>query len=224
MSEDGPTDGLPTDRQTPVGEPVIRGDPSFTGQRAEEAVQFDPDDEESLNRAASAAARFATQTAGSGNNVVMLRGAAACAALVRGEGSYTEAAERAGPDVTVSFVRKWSRVHDLPKPIRAHVASGDIAPSAAKHIARVSGQDRLYIAWAVIDHGMTVRQVRTVISDVNDGMSASQSLARQGITLGELSVELPERIYAELRRRVSLSESDPAELIADALAAQFFEE
>ena len=85
MSDRDPDDSIPTERQTPVGEPVIRGDPSLTGQRAREAVQFDPDDEASLDRAAAAAARFAAQTAGHGDNVAMLRGAAACAALVRGD-------------------------------------------------------------------------------------------------------------------------------------------
>jgi len=221
MSEDEPRAGIPTDRQTPVGEPVIRGDPALTGQRAREAVEFDPNDPESRARAASAAARFATQDAGIGDNIDMLRGAAACAALVRGEGSYTAAAERAGSDVTVSFVRKWSRVHDLPKPVRAHVAKGDIAPSAAKHIARVSGRDRLHIAWAVVDHGMTVRDVRSIVRDVNDGESVEEALSDQGITLGEITVELPESVYTELRRRVSLSESDPGEVIAAALSQRF---
>ncbi|MDF1503171.1 hypothetical protein PYV61_09465, partial [Roseisolibacter sp. H3M3-2] len=44
--------------------------------------------------------------------------AAACAALVRGVGSYKEAAERAGGGVSVAFIRKWARVHDLPQAIR----------------------------------------------------------------------------------------------------------
>ncbi|PSQ48713.1 hypothetical protein BRD19_05765 [Halobacteriales archaeon SW_7_65_23] len=221
MSDRDPDDSIPTERQTPVGEPVIRGDPSLTGQRAREAVQFDPDDEASLDRAAAAAARFAAQTAGHGDNVAMLRGAAACAALVRGEGSYTAAAERAGEDVTVSFVRKWSRVHDLPKPIRAHVAKGDIAPSAAKHIARVSGRDRFRVAWAVIDHDMTVRDVRTVVSQVDDGLNVVDALEQQGITLGELSVELPEEQYTDLRRRVALAEQKPGDVIASELADRF---
>jgi len=143
---------------------------------------------------------------------------------VRGEGSYTAAAERAGSEVTVSFVRKWSRVHDLPKPVRAHVAKGDIPPSAAKHIARVSGRDRLHIAWAVIDHELTVRKVRSVVSDVHDGASVADALSRQGITLGEMTIELPESVYTELRQRVSLSESDPDDVIAAALSRLFQDE
>jgi len=221
MSDGDGGERIPTERQTPVGEPVIRGDPSLTGQRAREAVQFDPDDEESLERAAVAAARFATQTAGHGDNVEMLRGAAACAALVRGEGSYTAAAERAGEDVSVSFARKWSRVHDLPKPIRAHVAKGDIAPSAAKHVARVAGRDRFRVAWAVIDHDMTVRDVRTVVSQVDDGLSVAEALSDQGITIGELTIELPEQQYTELRRRVALAEAEPGDVIAGALVERF---
>ena len=50
MSHEGPDP--PTDRESPVGEPVIRGDPRVTGQRPEEAIEFDPDDPESLERAA----------------------------------------------------------------------------------------------------------------------------------------------------------------------------
>ena len=84
MSEQ-PDSGPPTDRESPVGEPVIRGDPRVAG---EGAVRFDPDDPESLTEAADTVRRFASNTAGSEDNVYMLRGAAACAALVRGTGSY----------------------------------------------------------------------------------------------------------------------------------------
>ena len=145
MSDDGQDQSPPTDRESPVGAPVIRGDPTLTGEHAEQAVAFDPEDPESLALAAETVAAFAMNTAGADDNVVMLRGAAACAALVRGEGSYKAAAKRAGEDVTVSFIRKWSRVHDLPQSIRRHVARGDIAPTAAKHIARVSGEARLHL-------------------------------------------------------------------------------
>jgi len=147
-----------TDRESPVGKPVIRGDPQFTGEHAHEAVEFDPDDPESLELAAETVHRFAENTAGAADNVYILRGAAACAALVRGEGSYKAAAERAGGEATVSFIRKWSRVHDLPRSIRVHVARGEIAPSAAKHIARVAGESRLLLAWAALDHDLTVRR------------------------------------------------------------------
>lgn len=221
MNDERQGEDVPTDRQTPVGEPVIRGDPSFVGAHAREAVEFDPNDPESLRRAAETVESFATETAGYSDNIVMLRGAAACAALVRGEGSYTAAAERAGPEVTVSFVRKWSRVHDLPRPVRAHVARGNIAPSAAKHVARLSGRARLQLAWAIIDHDITVREIRSVVSDVDEGLTVSEALDRRGIELGELSVQLPEELYGELRRRVSLAEETPSEVLANLLADHF---
>lgn len=217
MADDA--EDIPTDRDSPVGEPVIRGDPSLTGERAREAVQFDPDDPESLELAAETVYAFSQNTAGADDNVFMLRGAAACAALVRGTGSYKAAAERAGEDVTVSFIRKWSRVHDLPQSIRRHVARGEIAPSAAKHIARVSGTARLHLAWAVLDHDMTVRQVRSVASDINDGDSVEHALARRGITLGELTLRLPSDVYCELRRQASLSDRSPGDIAGEALEA-----
>jgi len=221
MSEEGADEFVPTDRESPVGEPVIRGDPSVTGERADRAVQFDPDDPESLELAAETVHAFAQNTAGAEDNVFMLRGAAACAALVRGTGSYKVATERAGDPVTVSFVRKWARVHDLPESIRRHVAKGDIAPTAAKHIARVSGPARLHLAWAALDHDMTVRQVRSVASDVNGSEDVERALARRGITLGELTVELPPDVYCELRREASLADVEPGEIAGEALAAYF---
>ena len=217
MSDDGHEATPPTDRESPVGRPVIRGDPSLTGEHAREAVSFDPDDPESLQVAAETVTAFAGNTAGGDDNVVMLRGAAACAALVRGEGSYKAAAARAGGDVTVSFIRKWSRVHDLPRSIRRHVAMGEIAPTAAKHIARVSGKARLHLAWAALDHDMTVRQVRAVASQVNDGADVESALAEHGITLGELSVNLPVDVYCRLRRQASLDAETPDDRIARAL-------
>jgi hypothetical protein len=219
MSQEG--SGPPTDRESPVGAPVIRGDPTVTGQRPEEAVEFDPDDPESLETAAETVGQFASDAAGEADTVFMLRGAAACAALVRGEGSYKAAAERAGGDATVAFIRKWSRVHDLPRSIRKHVAMGEIAPTAAKHIARVAGEARLQLAWAVLDHDLTVRQVRSVASDVNDGTPVADALAAEGITLGELTVELPPAVYRELRRRAALEDVEPDDVIADALQRRF---
>ena len=215
MSHEGPDP--PTDRESPVGEPVIRGDPRVTGQRPEEAIEFNPDDPESLERAAETVRQFAGDTAGQGDTVYMLRGAAACAALVRGEGSYRAAADRADGEATVAFIRKWSRVHDLPRSIRTHVAMGHIAPTAAKHIARVSGEARLQIAWAALDADLTVRQVRSVASAVKDGASVADALREEGVTLGEITLELPPNVYQELRRRAALEGVDPSEIVADAL-------
>jgi hypothetical protein len=221
MSDDGIDSSPPTDRESPVGQPVIRGDPSLTGEHAERAVAFDPGDSESLSLAAETVAAFAGNTAGADDNVLMLRGAAACAALVRGTGSYKAAAKRAGEEVTVSFIRKWSRVHDLPQSIRRHVARGDIAPTAAKHIARVSGEARLHLAWAVLDHDLTVRQVRSVASTVNDGVDIEPALRQEGIDLGEITLDLPPDIYCELRRVASLNDREPGAVVDAALSRMF---
>jgi hypothetical protein len=214
---DGYDETPPTDRESPVGRPVIRGDPSLTGEHAERAVAFDPEDPESLAQAAETVRQFSQNTAGSADNVYMLRGAAACAALVRGEGGYKAAAERAGGDATVAFIRKWSRVHDLPRSIRRHVAMGEIAPTAAKHIARVSGENRLLLAWSLLDHDMTVRTVRSVASAVNDGAPIEDALATEGITLGEMGLDLPKDEYSRLRRQAALDGVEPGELVAQAL-------
>ncbi|MUV85818.1 hypothetical protein GJ631_04330 [Natronomonas sp. CBA1123] len=213
MSRD-PDGEPPADRESPVGEPVIRRDPRVAG---DSAVQFDPDDPESLADAADTVRRFATNTVGSEDNVYMLRGAAACAALVRGTGSYKAAAERADGEATISFIRKWARVHDLPRSIRRHVALGEIAPTAAKHIARVSGESRYLLAWAALDHDLTVREVRSIASRVNGGATVEDALAAEGIDLGVLSVSIPPDTYRELRRHAALEEVDPGDIVAEAL-------
>jgi len=208
-----------TDRESPVGKPVIRGDPQFTGEHAHEAVEFDPDDPESLELAAETVHRFAENTAGAADNVYILRGAAACAALVRGEGSYKAAAERADGEATVSFIRKWSRVHDLPRSIRVHVARGEIAPSAAKHIARVAGESRLLLAWAALDHDLTVREIRTIASRIGDGASVADALAQAGYDLGEATLSLDRDAYCKLRRRAALDDLEPSTIVSEAVDA-----
>ncbi|RRJ32507.1 DUF7119 family protein [Halocatena pleomorpha] len=207
----------PTDRESPVGQPVIRGNPELAGERAPQAVQFDPSDPESLSAAAETVRAFADNTAGAEDNIYMLRGAAACAALVRGEGSYKSAAERAGDGVTVSFIRKWARVHDLPRPVRKYVATGRIAPTAAKHIARVHGETRYQLAWTVLDHDLTVREVRAIASDVNDGRSLGAALEKRGLELGRLTLSLPSQTYLELRRVAAINDTDPETIVTDAL-------
>ncbi|SFC71208.1 hypothetical protein SAMN05444422_11610 [Halobiforma haloterrestris] len=207
---------IPTDRESPVGAPVIRGDESVAGPHAREAVQFDPDDPDSLEEAAETVRTFASDSGGD-DHLFMLRGAAACAALVRAEGSYKAAAERAGSEVTVSFIRKWARVHDLPRSVRKQVAIGEIAPTAAKHIARVSGEARLLLAWAILDGDLTVREVRSVASAVNDGTSIERALADCDVALGELELRLPPETYRDLRRRASIDDVDPGRIVTDAL-------
>ncbi|PAU83683.1 hypothetical protein CK500_09230 [Halorubrum salipaludis] len=213
----------PADRRSPVGEPVVRADPEVTGERAAEAVGFDPDDPESVAEAAETVARFAAGDVGDDDHVLMLRGAAACAALVRGVGSYKAAAERAGDGVSVAFIRKWARVHDLPQAIRRQVASGQIAPSAAKHVARLGGTDRYLLAWATIDGDLTVREVRSIASAVNDGEDVEAAVREAGVELGRVEIGLPLDAYVELRRRASNRNVDPGDLVAEALADYFSE-
>ncbi|WP_435062156.1 DUF7119 family protein [Halobaculum sp. EA56] len=225
MSDDRPDGGRrraesewrPADREAEVGEPVVRGDPAVTGERAERAARFDPNDPDSLAEAAETVRRFATEAVGGDDNVVMLRGAAACAALVRGHGSYKAAAEAAGDGVQVSFIRKWARVHDLPESIRRHVARGHIAPTAAKHVARVAGDARLTLAWAILDADLTVREVRRVASAISDGDSPEAALRDEGVVPGRISVDLPPATYRLLRDRASLENRDPGDVLADAL-------
>ncbi|NGM70314.1 hypothetical protein G6M89_15065 [Natronolimnobius sp. AArcel1] len=213
---------IPTDRESPVGAPVIRGDESVAGSRAREAVQFDPDDPESLAAAADTVRDFAGGKTGD-DHLFMLRGAAACAALVRGEGSYKAAAERAGDDATVSFIRKWARVHDLPRSVRKQVAIGKIAPTAAKHIARVAGEARLLLAWAAIDGDLTVREVRSVASAVNDGTPIEAALIDHGVVLGEFTVRLSPATYRDLRQQASIEDIEPGSIVTDALETHFEE-
>ncbi|MFC7200907.1 DUF7119 family protein [Halospeciosus flavus] len=222
-ADDGPLGEPPTDRKSPVGEPVIRGDERVTGEHAERAVRFDPNDPESVERAAQTVYDFANGNLGE-DRFYMLRGAAACAALVRAEGSYKAAAERAGDGVTVSFIRKWARVHDLPRPVRRHVALGHIPPTAAKHIARVGGEARYQLAWAVIDNDLTVREVRTIASEINDGRDLNDALEERGVTPGELDVVLPTEVYRELRREAVLEDASPSAIVADALRERYADE
>jgi hypothetical protein len=219
MTDEPESSGRPADRESPVGAPVVRADPAVTGERAREAVGFDPDDPESVALAAETVRSFAEETHGSEDHVYMLRGAAACAALVRGVGSYKQATERAGGDVSVAFIRKWARVHDLPQAIRRHVARGHIAPTAAKHIARVSGDARYALAWAALENDLTVRQIRRLASEVNDGTPVEDALAANDVTFGRMALTLPPAEYIELRRQASLANRTPDDLVADALEA-----
>ena len=213
-----------SERERPVGTPVVRADPEITGERATDAVDFDPDDPDSVAEAAEVVHDFATGAVGGNDHVLMLRGAAACAALVRGRGSYKAAAETAGDGVTVSFIRKWARVHDLPQSIRRHVARGHIAPTAAKHIARVPAADRYLLAWASLDAALTVRDIRSIASAINDGADTETALRDHDITPGEMTVTLPAEEYIELRHRASMDNRPPGAIVADALAAYFGDE
>jgi len=222
-SADAAQEAATTDRRERVGEPVVRADPEIMGEHASEAVDFDPDDPESVELAARTLREFVDSEAIDGeDSVAMLRGAAACAALVRGVGSYRAAAERAG-DAPVSFIRKWARVHDLPQSVRRHVARGNIAPSAAKHIARVEGTDRLDLAWATLDHDLTVREVRSLASEVGDDTSATEALAELGHEPGALELSLSPERHRELRREASMRNVEPGDVVSEALEERYAE-
>lgn len=216
MTENNSPDESETTRGEPVGAPVVRGDPEITGARSKEAITFDPDDPESIEEAIAIVREFAKEERKVSDSLDMLRGAAACAALVRGEGSYKAAAERAGDPVTVSFLRKWSRVHDLPISIRRHIAMGAIAPTAAMHIARVTGDARFILAWAVLDNDLTVDQVRMIASKVGDGRPIGEVLGEYDVTPGEVTVVLPLDLYRQLHRIACLGYGSPDNLLADA--------
>lgn len=207
------------DRREPTGEPVVRGDPQITGERAREAIAFDPTNPDSLAEAAEVVAAFAAGGDLDADQLYVLRGAAACAALVRGEGSYRAAAERAGDGVTVNFLRKWARVHDLPISIRRYIALGEIVPSAAKHIARVDGDSRFLLAWAVLDHDLTVQEVRRIASSVNDGTPIEEALATHDALPGRKDVSLPIDLYHDLRLEAAAELRDLDDIIAEAVDA-----
>ncbi|PSQ19273.1 hypothetical protein BRD00_03300 [Halobacteriales archaeon QS_8_69_26] len=205
----------PTDRESPVGEPVVRGDAAVLGREASDAVEFDPEDPESLERAATTVERFAEDETADLDSVHVLRGAAAAAALARGEGSYRAAADRTG--ASVPLIRKWARVHDLPRSVRRRVAAGEIAPSAAKHVARLEGEDRFAMAWATLEADLTVREVRRIASQVDDGTPIEEALAAAGVDYGRVELDLPSDVYRELRRRAALTDRDPDAVAVDAL-------
>lgn len=214
-------DRRPFERETPVGEPAVRADPEVAGERAREAIGFDPDDPDSVAEAAETVSDFAVGEIGNDDDLLMLRGAAACAALVRGTGSYKTAAERAGETISVSFIRKWARVHDLPQAIRRHVAQGDIPPTAAKHIARVAGEARFLIAWSVLDAGLTVRDVRTIASSVNNGESVESALRGQGVNPGQIQMSLPVDEYVAIRREASMRNVTPGTVMSQVIGEHY---
>jgi hypothetical protein len=211
MTDDA--DRVPTDRESPVGEPVVRGDDAVADDD-QPAIAFDPDDPDSVATAVETVGDFDAGDLPDTPRYV-LRAAAACAALVRAEDGYTAAAERAG--CSVALVRKWARVHDLPRPIRERVAHGDIPPSAAKHVARVQGDARYLLAWAVVDDDLTVREIRAAASAVADGADPADARRDQRADPGRLAVSLPVDVYRELRAHATATDRDPSDVVADAL-------
>lgn len=211
-------DPLKTDseRGEPTGVPVVRGDPEITGERAETAIEFDPNDPQSLIDAEQEVRRFATDLEES-SAFEILCGAAACATLVRGEQSYRNAAERAGDEVSVNFLRKWSRVHDLPVEIRRYIALREIVPSAAQHVARVEGDARFLLAWAIIDQDLSVREVRSIASTVNEGEPIQEVLERFDALPGQKHISISTDKYHELRLAAAKEAKDFDLIIEEAI-------
>jgi hypothetical protein len=63
--------------------------------------------------------------------------------------------------------------------------------------------------------------VRTLASTINDGTPIREALADYGVELGEISVQLSPESYLELRRRASLENRDPGDVVDEALRAYF---
>ena len=204
-------------RREPTGEPVVRGDPAVAGSQATQAIEFDPEDPDSLETATTIVREFAGQIE-EFSQFEILRGAAACATLVRGEASYKTAAERAGDGVSVNFLRTWTRVHALPIEIRRCIGLGDIVPSAAQHVARLEGRDRYLLAWAIMDHDLSVREVRDVVRAVRDGEPLKAALEPFDAVPGRTEVELPIDLYHELRLAAAREVRDVDELLGEAVA------
>ncbi|OYR43019.1 hypothetical protein DJ82_01290 [Halorubrum sp. Ib24] len=207
--------------RSPVGEPVVRAT-RVRGERAAEAVGFDRDPGR-VAEAAETVARFGgRRTVGDEDKSWMLRGGGRVARALSAASARTSGGRaRGGDGVSVAFIRKWARVHDLPQAIRRQVAGGRIAPSAAKHVARLGGTDRYLLAWATIDGGLTVREVRSIASAVNDGSDVEAAVREAGFELGSLGVRLPLDTYVDLRRRASNRNLEPGALVAEALDGYF---
>ena len=73
------------------------------------------------------------------------------------------------------------------------------------------------LAWATLDHDLTVREVRSVASRVNEGKSVKAALRSKGIDLGAMELSLPPATYRELRRHAALEDISPGDIVRAAL-------
>jgi len=213
---------IPTDRESPVGSPVIRGDESVAGTRAREAVQFDPDDPESLADAAETVRRFAGGETND-DHLYMLRGAAACAALVRGEGSYKKPPN--APAAT------------LPSPLSASGLASTISRARSanrSHSVRSPRQPPNTSPASAANHGSSssrgLPSTETSPSATSAASPARSTMVPPSIRpstntilpLGRLELTLSPVTYRALRRRASIDDVNPGELVTEALE-QYFE-
>lgn len=73
----------------------------------------------------------------------------------------------------------------------------------------------------MIDADLTVREVRRIASEVDDETTAAKALAERGITVGSIEVSLPIPLYRELRRRASVENRPPGQIVSNALEDAF---
>jgi len=73
----------------------------------------------------------------------------------------------------------------------------------------------------VLDHDLTVREVRSLASRVNDGESATAALRSVGVDLGDLDLSLSVEQYRELRREASMRNTTPGDVLAEMLAERY---
>jgi hypothetical protein len=59
--------------------------------------------------------------------------------------------------------------------------------------------------------------VRAVASAVNEGADVEAAVRDAGVELGRLRLRLPPDTYVELRRRASMENVEPDDVVADAL-------
>jgi hypothetical protein len=75
----------------------------------------------------------------------------------------------------------------------------------------------------VVDADLTVRQVRRIAGEVDGDTSAAAALQANGIDPGRIELSLSLEVYRELRRRASVENRDPDEMVSEALEAYLVE-
>jgi hypothetical protein len=81
----------------------------------------------------------------------------------------------------------------------------------------VEGDARFLLSWAIIDHDLSVREVRSIASAVTDGESIEEALERFDALPGETEVSLPTDVYHELRLTAAREKRDLDDVVAEAV-------
>ncbi len=210
---------IPTDRESPVGAPVIRGDESVTGTRARQAVQFDPDDPDSLEEAAKTVAEFASG-ASDDDHLYMLRRGSLC--RTRSRRRIVQGRCRA------CRRRRDGLVHPQ---MGARTRSSAVGPQA--------GRARENRAHSGETHRPRRRRGTTVARVGFDRRRSHRSggpkhrefaqrrhtdprgAGRVRRQTGELELTLSPPTYRDLRRRASIEDVEPGEIVTEALETYF---